>query len=97
MSVAESANIDRQTVAGFGLEWSAFNQAELPVEEHCRVFNEFFSEFPWDDLPPGAEGFDLGCGSGRWAALVAPRVGQAPLHRSGGKSARRLPPVRFVC
>jgi SAM-dependent methyltransferase len=26
-------------------------------------------------LPDGAEGFDLGCGSGRWAVGVAPRVG----------------------
>lgn len=76
MSVAESANIDQHTVAGFGLEWSAFNQADLPPEEHRRVFDEFFSEFPWDDLAPGAEGFDLGCGSGRWAVLVAPRVGR---------------------
>lgn len=28
------------------------------------------------DLPPAPEGFDLGCGSGRWAVLVAPRVGK---------------------
>ncbi|MCA1554839.1 MAG: class I SAM-dependent methyltransferase, partial [Chloroflexi bacterium] len=26
-------------------------------------------------LPPSAVGFDLGCGSGRWAKFVAPRVG----------------------
>lgn len=26
-------------------------------------------------MPNGAVGFDLGCGSGRWAKLVAPRVG----------------------
>lgn len=30
--------------------------------------------FPWDELPREAEGFDLGCGSGRWARLAAPRV-----------------------
>ena len=27
-------------------------------------------------MPDGAEGFDLGCGTGRWAVLAAPRVGQ---------------------
>jgi SAM-dependent methyltransferase len=76
VNVANSANIDPHTVAGFGQEWSAFNQSDLPPEEHQRVFDQFFSEFPWDELPPAAEGFDLGCGSGRWAVLVAPRVGR---------------------
>ncbi len=76
MSVADSANIDRHTVAGFVQEWAAFNQYELPTDEHQRVFDEFFSEFPWDEIPADAEGFDLGCGPGRWAVLVAPRVGR---------------------
>ena len=31
--------------------------------------------FPWTGLPSNAAGFDAGCGSGRWAAFVAPRVG----------------------
>jgi ubiquinone/menaquinone biosynthesis C-methylase UbiE len=43
--------------------------------EHRRLFDAYFSIFPFDDLPPGAEGFDLGCGSGRWAALMLERVG----------------------
>lgn len=76
MSVADSANIDRHTVADFVQEWAAFNQYELPTDEHQRVFDEFFSEFPWDEIPADAEGFDLGCGPGRWAVLVAPRVGR---------------------
>lgn len=76
MTVIKSVNIDPRTVAGFGDEWSAFSQEDLPAEEHRRLFEQYFSEFPWDELPPDAEGFDLGCGSGRWAALVAPRVGR---------------------
>jgi SAM-dependent methyltransferase len=32
--------------------------------------------FPWVDLPADAVGFDMGCGSGRWARWVAPRVGR---------------------
>lgn len=39
-----------------------------------RVFCDYFAIFPWDHLPPYAEGFDIGCGSGRWARFVAPRV-----------------------
>ena len=34
----------------------------------------YFSIFPWDKLPKTAVGFDMGCGSGRWAKLLAPRV-----------------------
>lgn len=69
------ANIDRKTVDGFGDEWDAFDQTALPAEEHARRFDEYFGVFPFDTLPAGAEGFDLGCGSGRWAQMVAPRVG----------------------
>jgi SAM-dependent methyltransferase len=38
------------------------------------VFNAYFAVFPWPALPVDAVGFDLGCGSGRWARFVAPRV-----------------------
>lgn len=68
-------NIDPQTVEGFGEEWAFYDQSELPDEERNRLFAQYFSVFPFQALPPAAEGFDLGCGSGRWAALVAPRVG----------------------
>lgn len=44
-------------------------------EERLAIFEAYFEVFPWDDLPPNAKGFDLGCGSGRWAAQVVPRVG----------------------
>lgn len=32
-----------------------------------RVFGDYFAIFPWDQLPPNGEGFNMGCGSGRWA------------------------------
>jgi ubiquinone/menaquinone biosynthesis C-methylase UbiE len=70
-----SGNIDPLTVAGFGREWSAYDQTALGEAEQQALFDAYFSVFPFEALPPGAEGFDLGCGSGRWAALVAPRVG----------------------
>src|SRR5688572_29289528 len=68
-------NIDEPTVKGFGEEWSAFDQSALGEAEYQRYFDEYFSIFPFDELPPAAEGFDLGCGSGRWAVGVATRVG----------------------
>ena len=68
-------NIDAATVDGFGREWATFDQTGLDEREHAQLFEGYFSIFPFETLPPGAEGFDLGCGSGRWAAMVAPRVG----------------------
>jgi SAM-dependent methyltransferase len=43
--------------------------------EHRRLFDQYFSLFSFVQLPRGAEAFDLGCCTGRWAALVAPQVG----------------------
>jgi len=68
-------NVDHATVRDFGREWRRFDQGAVRDEEMARTFGEYFAIFPWDSLPQGAVGFDAGCGSGRWAALVAPRVG----------------------
>ena len=69
------ANVDEATVEGFGAEWATFDQSSLTGEQYAGFFHSYFSIFPFDQLPEGAEGFDLGCGSGRWAAGVAERVG----------------------
>lgn len=71
----KETNVDRKTVEGFGDEWVRFDQSELPEQEHKAIFESYFSVFPWQLLPKNSKGFDLGCGSGRWAKLVAPRVG----------------------
>lgn len=68
-------NLDADTVESFGDEWSRFDQSELPIGEAQRIFDEYFAVFPWDKLPKNASGYDMGCGSGRWAKLMAPRVG----------------------
>jgi ubiquinone/menaquinone biosynthesis C-methylase UbiE len=71
------ANVDKKTVVGFGREWSAFTQDEtgLSAAERAKLFDDYFAIFPWDALPPGGgTGCDVGCGSGRWAMVVAPRV-----------------------
>ena len=67
-------NLDRATVRDFGREWQRFDQTGTSQEELLRTFNEYFAIFPWDSMPRDAAGFDAGCGSGRWAALIAPRV-----------------------
>lgn len=69
-------NLDPKTVTSFGDEWSRFDQSGMSITEAEKAFNEYFVVFPWDRLPAAAEGFDMGCGSGRWARWVAPRVGR---------------------
>ena len=71
-----AANVDPATVEHFGREWSHFDQTEASVTELAATFEQYFSVFPWASLSGDAVGFDFGCGSGRWAAFVAPRVGQ---------------------
>jgi ubiquinone/menaquinone biosynthesis C-methylase UbiE len=70
------SNRDHAVVEGFGQEWSAFDQSGAAGADLQRAFEAYFGIFPWTGLPPAARGFDLGCGSGRWARLVAPRVGE---------------------
>ena len=69
-------NVDQSTVTGFADEWTRFDQRGLSANETHAIFDAYFSIFPWTKLPPDAAGFDAGCGTGRWAALVAPRVGR---------------------
>lgn len=71
-------NVDERVVADFGREWQTFDQSAVPAEELRRQFERYFAIFPWEVLSQDAVGFDAGCGSGRWASFVAPRV--ARLH-----------------
>lgn len=69
-----SKNTDPAVVTDFGKEWQAFDQSALSAAERQLQFDAYFAVFPWDQLSINAIGFDAGCGSGRWAVLVAPRV-----------------------
>jgi ubiquinone/menaquinone biosynthesis C-methylase UbiE len=98
----EKNNIDNATVAGFGDEWSRFDQNGLSHEVRKQIFDDYFSIFPWSALPENSLGVDVGCGSGRWAAVVAPRVGQLLLLDASGdalavarKNLTDVPNVRF--
>ena len=71
-----SNNMDAETVASFGDEWSRYDQSSMSYSEASEIFMEYFSIFPWDMLPSNHVGFDMGCGSGRWAKFVAPKVGR---------------------
>ena len=70
-------NVDPEVAAGFGHEWSTFRQsdAELSAADREAIFQSYFDIFPWNDLPSDPIGIDVGCGSGRWSVMVAPKVG----------------------
>jgi len=70
-----SHNKDIKTVQGFGDEWERFDQSGLNPDELRVLFNKYFGIFPWNLINFRSVGFDMGCGSGRWARLVADRVG----------------------
>nr|WP_166177835.1 class I SAM-dependent methyltransferase [Altererythrobacter segetis] len=69
-------NVDSATVAGFGDEWDTYDQHDLSPDDFARTFDRYFHIFPFASLRSDAEGFDLGCGSGRWAEGIADRVGR---------------------
>lgn len=68
-------NIDSKTVQSFGDEWSRFDQSRMTDKESKKIFDEYFSIFPWDMITKNSEGFDMGSGSGRWARWMADKVG----------------------
>jgi SAM-dependent methyltransferase len=68
------SNSSSKTINSFGKEWSRFRQESVEKKEAMMLFTRYFSIFPWHQLPNNAKGFDMGCGSGRWAKLVAPKV-----------------------
>jgi ubiquinone/menaquinone biosynthesis C-methylase UbiE len=68
---------DDRVIAGFGREWATFTHSDAAHEADLRsAFEAYFQIFPWDELPRDAIGADVGCGTGRWARFVAPRVGR---------------------
>ena len=67
--------MNADVIRDFGSEWRRFDQSSLSAADQIEMFNGYFHIFPWDSLPSKPVGADIGCGSGRWASLVAPRVG----------------------
>ena len=73
--LAEGVNLDPKTVRGFGEEWSLFDHTEKHDAEMERIWGAYFRIFPWQLTSKDSIGIDVGCGSGRWARIVAPMVG----------------------
>ncbi len=68
-------DLNANVIKDFGSEWSRFDQSILSAADQAEMFKGYFNIFPWHKLTSNSIGADIGCGSGRWASLVAPRVG----------------------
>ena len=69
-------NRDIKVIQGFGDEWTTFDHTSIDKEKLKDSFNQYFGIFPWHLISNKSNGFDMGCGSGRWAQFVAPKVGR---------------------
>ncbi len=74
MTKDTNKNIDNKVIKDFGNEWSNYNQSTIDKKELIKAFNQYFEIFPKNTLNKNNEGFDMGCGSGRWSKLIAPLV-----------------------
>jgi ubiquinone/menaquinone biosynthesis C-methylase UbiE len=66
--------IIKKVVKDFGNEWKRFDQSIVKKSELKNIFDQYFNIFPLKELNKNLIGFDLGCGSGRWAKFIAPKV-----------------------
>lgn len=73
---AQPPNVDMKTIEGFGLQWRDFDQTHAAKAELDEAFRKYFEVFPWNQIDRSSIGLDAGCGSGRWAKFVAPKVGK---------------------
>lgn len=65
---------DDKVIDDFGLEWKKFSSFDPKDKKLEKIFNDYFKIFPKEFLGKEKVGFDLGCGTGRWALFVAPEV-----------------------
>jgi hypothetical protein len=88
------SNLHPQTVSSVSHKWSRFNQSSMSDDEARKVFDDYFAVFPCAILPLNAKGFDMGCGSNRWARRVAPKVGN--LHCIDPSGAIDVEPANLI-
>jgi 2-polyprenyl-3-methyl-5-hydroxy-6-metoxy-1,4-benzoquinol methylase len=69
-------NKNNKVIQEFGDEWTIFNYSKIDKKKLKQNFNEYFSIVSSNFFSKKSIGFDMGCGSGRWAQFVAPKVKQ---------------------
>jgi len=62
-----------KTIEDFGKEWRQFNFYNKDNDNN-EIFNDYFNIVPKEYLTKTSIVADIGCGSGRWAKFIAPKV-----------------------
>ncbi len=71
----EKNNFEERVINSFGAEWKKFDYSTFPKQDLRANFNQYFHLFPWKSISNKSEGFDMGCGTGRWSKFVVKKVG----------------------
>ena len=77
MSLKKKNNLDKKVIKDFGNEWGSYDQSAIEDKDLISAFNQYFDIFPKNFLSKESkerEGFDMGCGTGRWSKIIAPYV-----------------------
>jgi len=72
--IKKNKELSKKVIQDFGKEWNSFDYNNIDKKKIEEQFHSYFSIFPWDQIKPSSQGFDAGCGSGRWAYFVANKV-----------------------
>ena len=72
----KESNTRKDVIKDFGIEWKRFNQSNkyFKSDESKKIFDNYFNIFPFNMINTNSIGMDLGCGSGRWAKYISPKV-----------------------
>ena len=65
--------IKKKITRDFGNEWETYDYSEITYKNIKNSYKQYFDIFPTNNLK-SSEGFDMGCGTGRWAKILAKRV-----------------------
>ena len=65
---------EEELIKNFGDEWLIFDQKKIPIFHNQIIFKKYFQVLPKNILREDSVVLDAGCGSGRWAYFIAPKV-----------------------
>ena len=63
-----------KTIKSFGDEWNLFDHANINIKDLKESYNKNFYLLEEYGLNKNLIGFDMGCGTGRWAQFISPKV-----------------------
>ena len=70
----ENNKLEDEVINDFGNEWTLYDQDFIKINEKKEIFDDYFYNFPFKLINKDSVGFDIGCGTGRWAFFFASKV-----------------------